>query len=115
MYVCMCVYIYIHIHIHYTHTYTYAYTHIVKAFLNPFPLRLLDILLLCRWRDFGAVNPFNIISQLACGNYSASFSTGIAHCAGRGRDYATSPIRPALGYATCVQSPHHPWNRNPLP
>ena len=45
---------------------------------TPFPLRLLDIIVPSGWSNIGAVNPFNIINLLARGNYSASFSMGIA-------------------------------------
>ena len=45
---------------------------------TPFPLRLLDIIRPSGWSNIGAVNPFNIISLLAAGNYSTSFSMGIA-------------------------------------
>jgi hypothetical protein len=45
---------------------------------TPFPLRLLDIIVPSGWSNTGAVNPFNIINLLARGNYSASFSMGIA-------------------------------------
>jgi hypothetical protein len=45
---------------------------------TPFPLRLLDIIVPSGWSNIGAVNPFNIISLVARGNYSASFSMGIA-------------------------------------
>ena len=53
----------------YTHTYAVA----CKQFY-PKCLQALDIIIPIRFSNFGAVNPFNIDSLLACGNYSASFS-----------------------------------------
>ena len=102
-------------HIHNTYIYIYIYIHIkwransfiqhaLKLSETPFPLRLLDMILPSRWSNFCAANPFNIISLLVRGNYSASFSMGIVRSSwSRLLRYSATPCMMSLRSACCIE------------
>ena len=90
-----------------TYIYIYIYIYIqrcAKSFIQnalklsetPVPLRLLDIIPPSRWSNVCAVNPFNVISLLVRGNYSAGFSMGIVRSSWSIGYSATPLLRHAL-------------------
>ena len=76
----------------------------LKLSETPVPLRLLDIIPPSRWSNVCAVNPFNVISLLVRGNYSASFSMGIVRSSwSRLLRYSATPLMMSLGSACCIE------------
>ena len=76
----------------------------LKLSETPVPLRLLDIIPPSRWSNVCAVNPFNVISLLVRGNYSAGFSMGIVRSSwSRLLRYSATPCMMSLGSACCIE------------